>query len=94
VPHPSDAEWVEIDDQNEGHLARHSVSAAEIVQVFSGDPKWARNKKGMAGIWLMVGRTWGGRPIVAVVVYDETRQCVRPITARACGRHEVTRWKV
>jgi uncharacterized DUF497 family protein len=94
VGHPDDAEWLDFDDDNESHLAGHAVSASELLQVFMDEPLWARNKKGRTGTWLMVGRTHGGRPLVAAVIFDETRNCVRPITARTCTAVEVARWSV
>jgi uncharacterized DUF497 family protein len=92
LSHPGHADWLEIDEENEEHVTAHGISPAELMQVFDGDPLWARNKKGRAGLWLMIGRTRGGRAIVAAVVYDQHRQSVRPITARDCERHEVARW--
>lgn len=89
---PDDAEWIEIDDRNEEHLAAHQVTAAEVAQVWLNGPVWARNVKGRTGTWRMVGKTDGGRPIVAAVVFDEVRLSLRPITARTCEPEEVVRW--
>lgn len=36
--HPQDAEFVEIDDANEHHLAERGVTPTEVHQVFLGDP--------------------------------------------------------
>jgi uncharacterized DUF497 family protein len=94
VSHPDKAEWLDFDDDNEAHLAAHAVTAVELLQVFLDEPFWAANKKGRTGTWLMVGRTQGGRPLVAAVLFDETRNCIRPITARTCTDAEVARWRV
>jgi len=94
VAHPEDAEWVEFDEENEEHIAQHHVTPEEVFQVFEDDPLWAKNKKNMAAVWLMIGRTHGGRPLVVAVTYDEIRRCVRPVTARTCEQHEVARWGV
>ncbi len=92
--HPEDAELVEFDDDNEAHLATHHVSPAEVVQVFNADPLWAPNVRGRTAEWLMIGRTRGGRPLVAAVIYDEVRAVLRPITARTCDGDEVSKWTV
>jgi uncharacterized DUF497 family protein len=92
--HPDNAEFLDFDDNNETHLAVHAVSAVELLQVFMDEPLWAQNKKGRTGVWLMVGRTHGGRPLVAAVIFDENRNCVRPITARTCTEAEVAKWRV
>jgi len=94
VPHPEDAEFVEIDDANEQHLAERGVTPAEVHQVFLGDPLWAPNLKGRTATWLMIGRTDGGRPLVVMVNYDEVRAALRPITARTCDRDEVSKWSL
>ena len=83
---------MELDGGNEEHVTRHGVSVSELMQVFEGDPLWARNKRGRTGAWLMLGRTRGGRPVVAVVMYDCERRSVRPITARECDAYEVSKW--
>lgn len=92
--HPQFAEHIEFDDANEAHLARHGVTPTELQQVLDGDPLWAKNKNGMTAAWRMVGRTLGGRALVAAVMYDEARSSVRPITARSCTSAEVTRWSL
>lgn len=94
LTHPSDADDIDFDDENEGHLAGHGVTALEVWQVFDGDPLWAANKKGMAAEWLMIGRTYGGRPLVIAVTYYEDVGAIRPITGRTCEPAEVARWKV
>lgn len=92
--HPSDADWLEFDEANEAHLATHQVRASELMEVFASSPLWARNKKGRTAAWLMVGRTRGGRPLVAMVIHDARRRSVRPVTARTCTVSEVRRWQI
>ncbi|SDO72391.1 Ribonuclease toxin, BrnT, of type II toxin-antitoxin system [Pedococcus dokdonensis] len=94
MSHPSQAEWLDIDEFNEAHIAEHHVSPTELYQVMSDEPLWSRNKNGMTAEWRMIGRTYGGRPIVAAVKYDESRGCIRPITARECTAAEVTKWGI
>ncbi len=92
MAHPSEAEFVEFDDANEAHLALKSVSPLELMQVFRNDPLWAANKRNRTAAWLMIGRTDGGRAIVAAVIYNEVRSSVRPITARTCTPAEESKW--
>lgn len=94
LSHPEDAIWIEFDEANENHIARHGVLAEEVWQVFEDDPLWAKNKRNMTAAWLMIGRTYGGRPLVIFVTYDEGRECIRPVTARTCKPEEVARWSV
>jgi uncharacterized DUF497 family protein len=92
--HPASADWVEIDDANEGHIARHGVTPVELQQMLDNDPLWSRNKNGMTAEWRVIGRTNGGRPLVAAVTYDEQRNCIRPITARTCTDTEIAKWRI
>lgn len=89
---PADAEFLEFDEGNEEHATAKGVSVDELQQVFENRPRWLPNKKGRTATYLMVGRTKGGRPIVAAVIYDEIRRTVRPITSRRCEDHEVKKW--
>lgn len=85
-------EWIEFDDENTAHLARHGVSPLEARQVLEDPAVWRRNKKHETGEWLVVGRTRSGRPLLVVVIWAEVRRSVRPITARRCEPDEVRRW--
>jgi hypothetical protein len=90
--HPAAFLEVEFDEGNESELARHGISALEAWQVLAGEPVWARNKKGRAGVWLAVGMTDGGRRLTLPVTYDAARRCVRPVTGWQSTRGEVTRY--
>ena len=92
MAHPCTAEHLEFDEGNEGHVTKHGISVSELMQVFAGDPLWSRNVRGHTAAWRMIGRTAGGRAVVAVVVYDEGRRSVRPVSARECEPHEVAKW--
>lgn len=94
MSHPDDSTYIEFDDANESHLLAHQVTAVEVWEVFENEPLWARNKKGMAATWLMIGRTWGGRPLVIAVVHNEDESYIRPVTGRTCEPHEVAKWSV
>jgi uncharacterized DUF497 family protein len=92
VASPADAESLEVDERNELHIMRHGVTVAELEQVFENYPRWVPNKKGRTATYLMVGRTLGGRPVIAAVIYDEVRRAVRPISVRECTDPEIDRW--
>jgi uncharacterized DUF497 family protein len=91
---PWDAEYLEFDEDNIDHFAKHRVTPSEVLAVFNNEPLWAANKKGVTGTHLMIGRTNGGRALVIAVIYDEARAMLRPITARSCTVAEIGRWNV
>jgi len=92
VGSPADAEFLEIDERNELHITKHGITAAELEQVFENYPVWAPNRRGRTATYLMVGRTFGGRPVIAAVFYDEMRRVVRPISVRECTQAEINKW--
>jgi len=91
--HPADAEDLEFDEQNEDHLARHAITAVEVVDVWCDDPVYVPNKQGLSATWLMLGDTRGGRALTVAVVVDETWRRLRPITGWDSTRGELTRWR-
>ena len=91
--HPRDAEDIEFDDINELHLARHGVTATEVVQVWLNMPVYVQNKKGVTAAWLMLGDTEGGRSLTVAVLTIETMCRLRPITGRNSTVGELTRWR-
>jgi hypothetical protein len=90
--HPDDAEDIDLSERFTAHAAGHNVTALELWQLWVNVEKWVPNKKGRTADWLMVGRTDGGRPVVAAVLVDAERSMICPITARTCTPQEVTRW--
>jgi hypothetical protein len=91
--HPADAEDIEFDQENEGHLARHAITPAEVVQVWLSGPVYVPNKKGMTATWLMLGDSYGGRALTVAVLCNETWRRLRPITGWDSNRGELTRWR-
>jgi uncharacterized DUF497 family protein len=90
--HPDDAEDIDLSDRYTAHAASHGVSPSELYQVWLNVDAWVPNKKGRTADWLMVGRTDGGRPVVAAIQVDAERSMICTITARTCTPHEVARW--
>jgi len=86
------AEAIEWDDGNESELARHEVSAEEVVQLLANDPVWVPNKRRRAGDWKVVGYTDGGRALTVVLHWDERRVVLRPITGWDCSSEETTKY--
>lgn len=74
-------EAIEWDEGNLSHATTHGVTAEEIEQVIVNGPTYRRNKRGRAADLLAFGVTDGGRAVVVAIVWDATRQVVRPITA-------------
>ncbi len=91
--HPRDAEDLEFDETNEAHLARHNITATEVVQVWLDEPIYVPNKKGMAAAWLMLGDTAGGRSLTIAVITLEVVLRLRPITGWNSTAGELTRWR-
>ncbi|MDQ2706575.1 MAG: hypothetical protein M3Z25_02585 [Actinomycetota bacterium] len=48
--HPSEADDLEFDDDNEAHLARHSITPREVAEVFLNQPVFVPNKKGLTAV--------------------------------------------
>jgi uncharacterized DUF497 family protein len=88
--HPEEADDLEFDEGNEAHLAEHGVSPLDVFQVWVNDPTYARNKKGLAGTYLMVGETDGGRKLTIAVLPLGSR--LRPITGWPSTSGELTKW--
>lgn len=89
--HPSEADDLEFDDDNEGHLARHAITPHEVAEVFLDEPVFVSNKRGLAATWLMLGDTAGGRALTVAVLCQEARRRLRPITGWDSTTGELTR---
>lgn len=99
---PDSAECFEWDDDqlergNTAHLgesrpARASIAWWEAEEVFENGGRFARNKHGKSGDWLLVGRTRGGRALTLVVSYDSTRRAIRVLTGWDCTAGERERY--
>ena len=74
----SDIEW---DENNERHATRHGVSADEIEQMLRNGPIFRRNRKGRSGDLQAIGKTDGGRHVLAIVAWRSETRVIRPITA-------------
>lgn len=91
--HPRDADDLDFDDENEAHLAQHSITRIEVAEVFEDQPVFVPNKKGLAATWLMLGDTDAGRALTVAVVVIETFRRLRPITGWTSTPGELTRWR-
>jgi uncharacterized DUF497 family protein len=91
--HPREADDLEFDENNEGELAGHGITATEVTQVWLNGPLYARNKKGLAATWLMLGDTTGGRALTIAVLTMDTVLRLRPITGWDSTRGELTKWR-
>jgi uncharacterized DUF497 family protein len=89
---PWNAEAFEWDDGNEGELAAHGVTPIEVEDLFVKGPVWIPNKRHRPGDWKMVGYTPGGRALTVVVVWNDARLSLRPVTGWDCTASETTRY--
>lgn len=92
MPHPSDADEIDLDEHNEAELAGHGISASEVVQVLCNEPLWLRNKKGRAANWCAVGHTNGGRALTIPVLFQPELSQIRPITGWDSTQGERTKY--
>lgn len=65
----------------------------EVFEVFDSDPVYVPNKKGRSAHWKMLGDTDGGRALTILVVCQEVRRLLRPITGWDSQSWELTRWR-
>lgn len=84
---------LELDDGNEAEMAKHGVSAREMLQLLDGKLVVTRNKKGKAGDYLMIGETHGGRIITAPIAATAVDGRWRPVTARDSTKPEKARYE-
>lgn len=89
MAHPSQFRDWEWDEGNERELSRLHIMPDEVEEVADDEPRWASNRRGRSGRWLMVGRTYGGRALTVVVIFDEESLVARAITGwdSTAGEH-------
>ena len=90
---PLDIHEFEVDDANERKFAVHRVSAAEVFQVLDDEIAAFRNKKVGSGLYLLVGKTYGGRMLTIPVAPTAVEGRWRPITAWDSSPAERTRYE-
>lgn len=80
---PRSAQLFEWDAGNEDKLAAREITPEMIERIFDNDPVFRRNKRGRAGIWLMMGQdpVSGRRLKVAIRWSDAAAGVLRAITA-------------
>lgn len=90
--HPAHAVGLVWHEENEEHLARHGVTAAETEQVFLNGPTWVPNKKNRRGVWKIVGWTDGGRALTIVINVRDDVAALEVITGYDATVGDVTRY--
>lgn len=90
--HPSTADAWEWDEGNEGELAAHEISPAEVYEVWANGAVWVPNVRRRAGDWKMLGRTDGGRRLTIVLRLYGDRGVLRPITGWDATAAERTKY--
>lgn len=67
------------DDQNEAHLAKHSISRSDAEDVLTGNHILVEYQtEGNEQRWIVVGATRSGR--ILNIVFAVRREAIRPIT--------------
>lgn len=80
-PHPEGVTTVTFDEGNERELSRHHVTPLEVLEVFDNEPLWRTNRRDRSGNRQAIGRTYGGRLLTMVAIWNAARRELRPITA-------------
>ena len=87
---PIDVRYLEWDEDDEEHLARHGVSASEVAQLLTNENVIASNPHGMAGTIRLIGHTNGGRLLTVVLEPTRDQTTWRPVTAWPTTKAEET----
>lgn len=72
--------YLELDDENVAHIARHGITADEVEQITGNPYITARNRRGPANRIVMIGRTNGGRELTIVLEATRDDGVWRPVT--------------
>ena len=80
---PRTATGFDWNDANEEKLAARFVTPDQVERIFENEPRILRNKRGRAGLWLMIGQdpVSGRRLKVPIYWQDEELGILRAVTA-------------
>lgn len=84
---------LQFDEWNEGEMARHRVTAREVLQVLDGDPVFLPNKQGHEAPIIMIGPTFGGRFLTVPLGRTIVEDVWRPVTAWDSSSGERARYR-
>ncbi|TAK37058.1 MAG: hypothetical protein EPO21_00430 [Chloroflexota bacterium] len=79
------------DNENEDHIARHSISVEEVEQICFGQHRSTHTA--YRDRWAVHGQTIGGRYLVVILAEREEPGIYRPITAREMTSAERRRYR-
>jgi len=82
---------LQFDEWNESEMARHRVTAWEVLQVLAGDPVFLPNKRGHEASIVMIGPTFGGRFLTVPLRRTGAEDVWRPATAWDSSSGELAR---
>lgn len=77
-----------LDEHNLAEIARHGVSAAEVVQVTANRHITAPNRRGEPGSILLIGETDGGRLLTIPLAQTNDPTTWRTATAFDASHHQ------
>jgi hypothetical protein len=84
---------LEIDEWNEGEMARHHVEAGEVRDVLDNAPLFLPNKPGHRAPLVMIGRTFGGRLLTVPLGPTAVDGIWRPASAWETSTGERARYR-
>ena len=80
-----------FDDDTEEKFAVHGIRRTQVAQILDEDPVILLNRKGRRGVYLIIGRDWGGACIAVPIEPTHDPYLWRPITAWYCKASEEAR---
>jgi uncharacterized DUF497 family protein len=78
------------DEWNVAHIARHNVTPEEADEVCHNQPIVQQGYRGRS---LVIGPTFAGRMLTAVIAPEEEEGVYYPVTARPASRRERAIWQ-
>lgn len=79
-----------FDEENEQKIAVHGLSISRIAQILDNRFLIVRNKRRRRGLYLLIGRDWGGAYISVPIEATNDPVVWRPITAWPSKKGEQT----
>jgi hypothetical protein len=89
---PWEAEHIEWDEGNMTEVVRHGLSPLAVNEAINNSEVWRPNERGKSGNWKGYGRTDNDVPVTFVILFDEVRSSIRPITAWKSSSADIARF--
>lgn len=77
-----------FDDENDAKFAVHGIRSDQVEQVLDSEHLVIKNRRARRGLYLVIGRDWGGSCLAIPVEPTHDPGLWRPITAWKCKASE------